>query len=489
MTYFEDVGPRAGGHRGQFVLTRSPGRVPEGFDRQEQAGWHLGTSDLPVVDLVDRDGARLGWCLGHPIVDGALGVYSIVVDTVGDQRVEPAAVDALYERLAGRFALVLLSVEEPVVLLDAYGSLAAVYSADECVVASTPTLIGAAWDDDLIEVTGFPERATWLPFGLTLRHGVRRLLANHALNLLTWRTERHWTPVPPEGASADADVAAVILGELRRGIGAVAAAHPLTLSLTAGRDSRILLACARDHLDRTSTFTLVPDGTRTVDAHLAERLASRFDLRHEFFPVLRADPGGLNGWLASTGHAVGGELWHAHESLRGLDPTRVLLPGTAGEVGRGHTWRPGDPSDGPVHPDSLLRRLRLPQHAAYLEHAEEWLGGLPSLPFETVLELGYIEQRLSCWAGPGHYGNQASRFELAPFASRPLFRAMLESSLDYRRREQLATDICQMAWPELLELPFNRFTGLRGMVRATASRAKRVVKTALPARRVARRSA
>jgi hypothetical protein len=474
--------------RGQFVLTRSPGRVPEGFTRREHGGWELGSCDLPVVGLRSRAGAPLGWCLGHPIVDGVLTSADIMVDTADTARVDWTAVDALYERLAGRFVLVLLTAEEPTVLMDAYGSLAAVFSAQQQIVASTPTLIGADWDDELIRITGFPDRATWLPFGLTLRQGVRRILANHALDLRGWRTERHWLPTPPSAATSGADVAVVVHERIRSAIDAVAAEHPLTLSLTAGRDSRVLLACARDHLDRAALFTLVPDGTDTVDAHLAERLASRFALPHEFLPVLPADPRGSGGWLASTGHAVGGELWRAHESLRRLDPTRVLLPGTAGEVGRAHTFRPGDPAESAVRPETLLRRLRLPAHALYLEHAEAWLAGLPDLPYETTLELGYIEQRLSCWAGPGHYGNQASLFELAPFASRPLFSAMLAAPLAYRHGEQLATDICRIAWPELLKVPFDRFTGPRGTARAVVSRAKRVVKRAVPVLDPARRA-
>lgn len=463
-------------YRGQFLLSSSPDRVPEGFTRHQRLGWTLGTADLPVADVRDRDGRWTGWCLGHPIVDGVLG-GDVVLDTGASTRLDRGAVDALYERLAGRFVLLLVGVEDPAVFLDAYGSLAAVYSAEQQVVASTPTLIGGEVDTELSEVTGFPRRATWLPFGLTLRRGVRRLLADHTLDLCSWQAGRHWLPTPPGSAPAGdgRDLATVVHDGLRSAIAAVAAVHPLTLSLTAGRDSRVLLACARDVLDRTSLFTLVPEGTETVDTHLARRLASRFDLDHTFLSVLRPDPGSLDGWLAVTGHAVGGELWQAHGSLRQLDPARALLPGTAGEVGRAHTYRPGDPEDGAVRPETLLQRLRLPAHPVYLEHAEAWLAGLPDLPYETTLELGYVEQRLSCWAGPGHYGNQAARFELAPYASRPLFRAMLASPRAYRSGERLATDILARAWPELLELPFNRHTGVRGAARRALSKAKRTV--------------
>jgi hypothetical protein len=149
--------------------------------------------------------------------------------------------------------------------------------------------------------------------------------------------------------------------------------------------------------------------------------------------------------------------------MRGLDPGRVLLPGTAGEVGRAHGYRPGDPETGPVAPDVLLRRLRVPLHRTFLEGAEEWLAGVPDLPFNSVVDLGYIEQRLSCWAGPGHYGNRTSLFELSPFSGRWLFRRMFELPLSWRLGEGLPTAVFRQRWPELLDLPFNRFTGVRGL--------------------------
>jgi hypothetical protein len=476
MTASDESGHRADRHRGQFLLASSPDRVPEGFTHHRRAGWSLAVRDLPVLDLLDRQGSQVGWVLGHPVLDGVLGGSAITLGTDVTTGVDWSAVDALYERLAGRFLLVLLPDDEPTVLLDAYGSLAAVFSAAEQVVASTPTLIGGEWDTELLEVSGFPDRGTWLPFGLTLRRGVQRLPANHALDLSTWRLQRCWSPTPPSAAPSAEGLATVVHQGLRDTIAAVAAVHPLTLSLTAGRDSRVLLACARDFLDRAALFTLVPPGAPSVDAHLAGRLASRFGLAHTVLPVVAPPAESLTGWLSVTGHAVGGELWRAHEALRRLDPGRVLLPGTAGEVGRGHTHRPGDPEDAPVTPDRLLERLRLPGHRAYLELAGSWLATLPDLPHETVLELAYIEQRLSCWAGPGHYGNQRSLFELAPFASRPLFRALLAAPLGYRRTEQLATDVCEIAWPELLDLPFNRFTGLRGTARRVVAKAQRVAR-------------
>jgi len=82
------------------------------------------------------------------------------------------------------------------------------------------------------------------------------------------------------------------------------------------------------------------------------------------------------------------------------------------------------------------------------------------MPDHTVIGLGYIGQRLCCWAAPGHYGNRTSLFELSPFSSRWLFRRMLELPLPWRTAEGLPTAVFRRLWPELLDLPFNQFTGL-----------------------------
>lgn len=450
-------------HTGQFVLSQDTALAPDGWDVRNRCGWTLATCRLPVLDVVDRHGRRMGWALGHLVDDGVLTRGPLRLDTDDLDRVDWVVVDALLERLAGRFVLVLLPASEPTVLLDAYGSLAAVHDPSRRAVASVPALLGRGADRVLAETTGFPDTCSWLPFGLTLSSGVHRLQANQSLDLRSWTTRRRWSP-PLPGADADALAGAeAILSGLRCTIEAVAREHPVNLSLTGGRDSRVVLAAARGVLERATFFTL---GADTYDTHLADRLAARHGLRHLVLPPEETSPEEMDSWLTVTGHAIGGELWRVHASLARLDPAAALLPGTAGEVGRAHTHRPGDPEDGQVTPEVLLQRLRVPQLPIFLDGAERWLSDLPNLPFATVLELAYIEQRLSCWAGPGHYGNRTSAFELSPFASRALFSRALSLPLGYRRREQLSDDVIRMAWPELAKLPFNRLPGARGAVEA-----------------------
>lgn len=483
LDVFDGVRSSPDDHRGQFVLSQDADRLPAGWDRRDAGGWFLATNQLPVTDLVDAAGERIGWCLGQPIVDGVLQPPQIRLGTRERRTLDWPAVDGLYDRMAGRFALVVLTEDEPSLLLDAYGSLAAVHASATRTVASTPVLLGGEWDEDLIAEVGYPDVNAWLPFGLTLTKGVRRLQANHRLDLRTWSVERHWPR--PGSLVEDPDPARVraVHDGIRNGIAAVAAAHPVVFSLTAGRDSRLLLACARDVLDRSAFFTMAPPDLDTVDVHVATRLAARFGLDHRVVPIRPSTSAALTRWQFLTGHAVGSGLWKDHESLTALDPERVLLPGTAGEVGRGVMNRVWDLPDQRIDAHMLVGRLRIPRsNAAFVAGAAEWLDGLPDVPPPRVMDLAYIEHRLSCWAGPGHYGNVTSRFEYTPFASRQLFTDMLALPAAYRLRQGLVRDICRRTWPELLDVPFNRYTGLRGargVAQTVRDRARKAAKTNL----------
>jgi len=84
------------------------------------------------------------------------------------------------------------------------------------------------------------------PVGLTPRQGVERMLPNHALDLAAGRLARLW---PRESLPFDGDPAAITQATadvVSRAMGGVGRVHPLQIPLTAGLDSRLLLACSRE---------------------------------------------------------------------------------------------------------------------------------------------------------------------------------------------------------------------------------------------------
>jgi hypothetical protein len=177
-------------------------------------------------------------------------------------------------------------------------------------------------------------------------------------------------------------------------------------------------------------------------------------------PVQLVSDEGLLQWLDITGYALGGEIWKIHKSLQGFDRHRVMLPGIAGEVGRAFYWRDGDSAGSNLSAETLMMRAGLSVNGRILQATSDWLDGLSGYNAYQVLDLFYLEQRLGCWAGPQHYGNTTSVFELSPFNHRRIFTAMMQLPYQYRLDQQLANDVCRQEWPALLKYPVNRYTRL-----------------------------
>lgn len=442
----------------QFILTKDPDLIPEGWAQHARDEWHLGVHSLPVLDVEDSLGRKVGWCVGYPLHHKDPCPARITIE-LADGDALHASVDRLYEDVGGRFILVLLADGFGKIFLDPYGSLAAVFSTDQPTVASTPTLLGDSydWDRELIEVLQMPTSGLWFPSGLTPKRGVRRLLPNHCLDLDDWRVTRHWpTSASDLSVQEDPEHGVVsIVSSLKRSIQIVGMSHPIQLSLTAGRDSRMLLACVREFLEAATFFTFV-EKTETVDVQVASRLSERFKLDHALIPVQDASEEERIRWLYLTGHAVGGRIWEIHKTLENLDEERVLLPGMGGEIGRAYYWRGGDRAERMPSAAELLSRASFPVHRRTLRETEDWLTELSGFNRFNILDLFYLEQRLGCWAAPQHYGNLTSRYELSPFSHRRVLESMMRLPYGYRRRQRLADDVCRAQWPELLDVPFNR---------------------------------
>jgi hypothetical protein len=316
---------------------------------------------------------------------------------------------------------------------------------------------------ELIEAIG-GEKNGWY-FGLTPRHGIERLLPNHVLDLSTWQPTRHWPAaedlaVTRDTASAVSEIASI----LERLIGAAARAGRTYIGLTAGRHTRMLLACARPYLDRVTFFTMqIPDAQGSLDLKTACRIATRFVLDHVSLPWQEPTQRDLDEWFYRTGGSVGGMSARAIRTLRQLDPTRSILTGMAGGIGEVEGWSKSDlkARQASCRAD-LLDFFGLPPAPALVDRAERWIRGLPTRNLIDVLGLRYPEQRLAWWGSPQEYGYAGDAFVLTPFCHRRVVQLKLTLPIRYRWRDRLPDDLLKHRWPELLDVPFDKVFGLRG---------------------------
>jgi hypothetical protein len=288
-------------------------------------------------------------------------------------------------------------------------------------------------------------------------------LPNHYLDLDRWQPVRHW-PGGPIARVGDTDAEAVdalvctIVAAVARTLRGVAAVHRCYVGLTAGRDSRMVLAAARDLPGTTFVTFAYEDEARRGDLEVARAIAGRLALDHLAVPLRDPTESERARYLWRIGHCGHSAKAGTFDGAcrRHLDPRRAWITGFGGEVGRGFYWRAGDQPEGGLSPEGALARMGLPADAETRAQVRAWLQEVPHQDLVDLLDLLYLEQRMGCWAGPHMYGTAPFRANLTPFCHRQVIAAMMALPVAFRRWQGLPDWIAARALPELRQLPYQR---------------------------------
>ena len=462
----------------QFVLSRSL-EAPEGFQTEALGSWTLAHHPtLPVITMrtgdeigCDVDTGRLGWLLGYPVTaEGQLleGGSTIAVTSQDDPI-------GFVDSLGGRFLAVFVNCPTPAIYPDAAGTYSSVFCDSLGIAASTPGLI--PYDDttgdrlDLVEQLGIPLTNSMYPLALTPRHGVHQLLPNHHLELDTWTMVRHGPRWQERGSVSVEETVSRIAAIVRRNIAAVMDAFPCYVQLTAGNDSRMVLACARGRRSQLATYTLrIPDLSGRNDAQVAARISKRVGVQHRTVPIPEPDPADLEMWMYRVSCGVGEPRgWEAVTALRSLDRSRVHIAGNIGDLARIGYWDTVADAGTPATIEQLAdhavahRSWQLEpgqQRAAaspiVLEELERWRDDAAAPDALSLLDLLFVENRLGCWAGIWpHAQYYGPGFTFFPMCHREVIDLMMALPEAVRRGEEFNQMVIRQEWPELLDVPFN----------------------------------
>lgn len=420
---------------------------------------------LPVFLLKDETGPIalfIGWPI-HP----ELGLMSKTVELT-DSRQDVKSTEgfeSFIDRLSGRFVSIYSGRGGSRFYLDASGSLSAVYSPFHKIVASTPSLIPISpetkIDKVITDAFGIPYDNAWYPFGITNRIGIHRLLPNHFLDLQTWNPVRHW-PKKPLGEIIDIDSAVEeIVSIIKQVISeSIAASGVGLLGLTAGMDSRMLLACAREEISNIRVFTAECDWSGyfgRVDIDTARHITKKIGIDHTILPFQRPTAKDYQKWVYRTGSCVG-EIFGLRNfrTMSQLDDMPgAYLCAVTGEAARGVFWKEGDLEKHDIELSELLERLNhLPAIERVIEAGSVWRQGLPHNTVLQLLDFAYLEQKIGCWGGVANYADAPLK-RVHPFCNRRMFELMMGLPAEYRFRQGFAESVIRMEWPELLAIPFN----------------------------------
>lgn len=297
----------------------------------------------------------------------------------------------------------------------------------------------------------------WLPGDRTLYAELRALLPNHCLDLRSGRCWRFW----PQAAIAPMDWEAVLQRSealLRGQFEAARRRWPLALSMTAGWDSRLMLALCRPAAAQLQAFTLAypPQGSDAGDVRVPARLLARLGLPHQIvhcparvhthFRALmrRHQPTPAQGCCSDVQ-----ALWQQWRRQS------MCLSGDAAEIVKAHFRRPGL-TDESLTAQDLAELLRIGQHPFALQALQEWLDAARPSPV-PLLDLLCWEQMAGRWQAKLRADFDLVQDCIAPLNHRELLVTMLAADESRRRapRVELFEALIRRIWPAVLAEPVN----------------------------------
>lgn len=449
----------------QYLATPNKALKPDGWITNQLGNLFVFSHpSLPHQIISSEDGGIYAIILGHYISP----TWEICGDLseLKDIRTIEEFEEQL-EGIGGNFTVFVSTARTQRVYTDPCASSPVVYAGAVRSVASSPSLIpyNSATGDrkEIIQKMSIPESNLNYLLGETAREGVFRLLPNHTLDLMTFKSIRYW---PRNALTKHKDVEAAtdeIAEMIEKTIEAVGNFVPIQMSLTAGMDSRMLLACARKIAPDITFFThRLPDRTGRLDSYMSRHLARDFRLNHRIIGTATSSVREREEWIFRTGYSVGERRGsNAVPMIKKLDPNKAYLPGDVAELGRGHHWNYLKGTKEAMGRSAITEGLlvditRAPHEDVFVQRARDWINAIPSDDPYQILDYFYLEQRLGCWAGaqqPAYAGYTA--FELWPLNHRRAVKLMLSLPHEYKKAKRLNFDIIRKTWPELLKYPIN----------------------------------
>lgn len=422
----------------QYVVTRPGAYVahPE-WVQFNIDGWviHVSPSLRTCPILVAEQ--PVGLLLGEAIHGGKLlGAES------------PLVLESCFEHadLQGNWLALVAGNDGLTAKMDPCGRIPLVFSRREQCAAASPgqDCFHSQFNENLYKSFGMPDSGRYFPFGLTPFEGVERLLPNHELNLETMEPRRVWLP---KHRMTFAEALPKIAEKVRTNVQSVLDLGSTALTLTAGYDSRVILAASRGHLDGVRSYTILGNA---MDPLGSRRLSTLASLNTTFLHATKATESERNAFLERSGFCIAGGVCDYWPTFLKFDADNLLV-GSGGEIFR-HYW--SAPESTSLDAAQLLSLMGFPSLPELISAAQRWLEPISNLPASTILDLAYIEQRMGTWSGPETVSGCGFP-GFTPFNDRQIIDWGLAIPYERRAKDAVPHEIIRILWPELLSVPIN----------------------------------
>lgn len=313
---------------------------------------------------------------------------------------------------------------------------------------------------------------------------VEHLLPNHYLDLTARTTMRFWPTekLEPQELQAVVPEASRLL---RQSLQAIAARGPFGLALTAGWDSRPLLAASRPVISQVWLHTAV-HGELDLNSHdirIPTAMCRLFGAEYHLLrcPQIMAEPFQsvfLNN--NDPAHPVWGRICQG--MLESYPSDLIAVRGNVSETARCFYYKKGNyPAS--VTADDLPRMAKMPVSDFTRRHFGAWHADARSIPElgYKLLDFFYWENRMANWLGASHTEYDVIHDTFSPYSNRRLMSLLLSTPAEARCKPRctLYRQLIEHLWPELLEYPINPPESRLAALSHKLRKARRQVQTLL----------
>ena len=371
-------------------------------------------------------------------------------------------------RLGGRWMMIVNDGAETLLFHDAAGLRQVYWSRtndERLVCASQPGLIaelfGLAPDPaavDYVRSRGDSDwEVYWLPGDRSPYENVKALLPNHSLRLEAGAVERYWPtddvkPIPYEqGLRESVRVLRGLVASARR-------RSKLAVAMTAGWDSRLMLALSREEARDLYCYTLLYPSTSHAsrDVYVPAKLLRKLGIEHHLLRYPETADSSFEEIAKRSSSSVHTAYCLDTQALRDHFPEdRLCLTGDVAEVVKVH-YRIANRTRRPTAAE-LAAVAKIDPHPFAIAAFESWLEGAPQREHVDLLDLFCWEQMAGRWHGQIRAEYDIVQESFAPLDCRDLLITML--AVDERHRTGpkfvLFRDMLAALWKDVLQVPIN----------------------------------
>lgn len=371
------------------------------------------------------------------------------------------------DRLGGRFVLLVVTDDRAVAVGDATGTRALFYddTPTRCVLASHPEIVAemGGYERTAGAARILDAEAPWFPGIATPYDEVKLLTPNTLLVLPETDVRRFFPRGPLPSTSLTDDLVAEVADVFTASVRLLDRQADLSLSLSAGLDSRLSLAATRDRADEVQYTTWV---TGEADAEVAtvrdlcEELGVdcaitdlSTDPDEAFREVFMHNTSGMSRWNRCR------NAYNLHRRSR-PDGDAVGIRSNVAEIARTFyrdrfAFLPDEAA-----PETMAKLYAYEAQSDYVRDAYEEF--VTRTDFDRATRYGYDpydlfywECRIGAWLSLWLLETSVAQEEVSLYNDRWLLKRMLSVGYDRRRTDDLFYRVIRHLWPECLSVPIN----------------------------------